>query len=235
VQKGTLYTTAGPLGVLGYKTDPETGRVDEEPIGRFETDGSAVSAAAAAAAGAAADGEDAAAPIPTAGGAGVCFIVFSKAAGGLLCANYDAGSVSLLASSDDSSGVLGTPTSAKHPVPGAEEEAGIDGSRQDGPHPHGIFPDPSGRWAVACDLGSNVIVTYSLPKLVAVAGAPSKLHAGAGPRHAVFHPSGNRLFCVNELDNTVSAFTFDQETGALSPEEVGTWSTLPAEWLPSNP
>lgn len=46
---------------------------------------------------------------------------------------------------------------------------------------------------------------------------------GAGPRHAVFHPAGQWLYVVNELDNTVAAYAL--QDGALRPFQVLT--TLP--------
>ena len=172
----TLYTTAGPLGVLAYKWIQD-GEVSL--LGKFETDAPMVAPAPAAGSAPGGDGdkEGEAQPIPVPGGAGVCYIAFcAKAAasaegdltgagGGLLCANYDAGSVAVLpaisnvagtatatgTTAADFPGALGAPTSAKHVNPGAE--ATVEGSRQDASHPHGIFVDPSEKWALACDLG----------------------------------------------------------------------------------
>jgi 6-phosphogluconolactonase len=48
----------------------------------------------------------------------------------------------------------------------------------------------------------------------------------AGPRHAAFHPGGRHFYVINELSSTVSAFSYDPATGALS--ELQTLSTLPA-------
>ena len=32
---------------------------------------------------------------------------------------------------------------------------------------------------------------------------------GRGPRHASFHPSGRWVYVINELDSTMTAFTWD--------------------------
>lgn len=51
------------------------------------------------------------------------------------------------------------------------------------------------------------------------------IHPGAGPRHLAFHPNGRWVYCINELDVTVSALAFVPETGRL--EERGWVSLLP--------
>ena len=59
-------------------------------------------------------------------------------------------------------------------------------------------------------------------------------HHGGGPRQLVFSPDGRTLFCVNELDHTVCAYSFDISTGKLTP--VGApQMTVPQDWLDSTP
>jgi 6-phosphogluconolactonase len=54
------------------------------------------------------------------------------------------------------------------------------------------------------------------------------LKPGAGPRHIAFHPNGRFCYVSNELDSTVTAFTWDGEHGALQPLQYLT--TLPADF-----
>ena len=43
---------------------------------------------------------------------------------------------------------------------------------------------------------------------------------GAGPRHLAFHPTQPWVYVINELDSTVTAYRFDEATGALQPFQV---------------
>jgi 6-phosphogluconolactonase len=50
--------------------------------------------------------------------------------------------------------------------------------------------------------------------------------AGAGPRHMDFHPNGRFAYVINELDLTMTAYTYDAKTGLL--RELQILPTLPA-------
>jgi 6-phosphogluconolactonase len=50
--------------------------------------------------------------------------------------------------------------------------------------------------------------------------------AGAGPRHLDFHPNGRFAYVINELDLTMTAYTYDAKTGLL--RELQILPTLPA-------
>jgi 6-phosphogluconolactonase len=49
--------------------------------------------------------------------------------------------------------------------------------------------------------------------------------AGAGPRHLDFHPNGRFAYVINELDMTMTAYTYDAKTGLL--RELQILPTLP--------
>ena len=49
--------------------------------------------------------------------------------------------------------------------------------------------------------------------------------AGAGPRHMDFHPNGRFAYVINELDLTMTAYTYDAKTGLL--RELQILPTLP--------
>ena len=94
-----------------------------------------------------------------------------------------------------------------------------------------IASDPSGRYVLVTDLGTDQIYVYQLDtaagKLVPnAAGTPTvKGKPGAGPRHFAFAPDGRTLYVINELDSTLSVYRYDGERGALDP--VQTVTTLP--------
>jgi 6-phosphogluconolactonase len=50
--------------------------------------------------------------------------------------------------------------------------------------------------------------------------------AGAGPRHMDFHPNGRFAYVMNELDLTMTAYSYDAKTGLL--RELQIVPTLPA-------
>lgn len=108
-------------------------------------------------------------------------------------------------------------------------------SRQDKPHPHSVFSDPTGKFIIAPDLGADLLrvflvdaTTGGLTACPAAATGP-----GDGPRHGVFwlSPSGTtKLFIVNELGNSVSVWDVTNPTsigGCLSLTKIQALSAYP--------
>ncbi len=58
------------------------------------------------------------------------------------------------------------------------------------------------------------------------AGIPTR--SGSGPRHLAFHPTLDRLYCVNEHAGSLAAYSVDRKTGAL--EELQYESLVPADF-----
>lgn len=104
------------------------------------------------------------------------------------------------------------------PVPG----------RQTRPHPHCAVASPDNRFVIVTDLGTDRIHSYRFENGVLGslgAPAPLALAPGAGPRHLIFAPSGDRAYTLNELGGTVVLLGYDAATGALEMRQ--TLSTLP--------
>jgi 6-phosphogluconolactonase len=109
--------------------------------------------------------------------------------------------------------------------------------RQQGPHAHWISADPTGRYVLAADLGTDQVVIYQYderggqiapnPEMPAATVTP-----GAGPRHFAFHPQGQFGYLINELNSTVTAFTYDGQRGKLT--ALQDISTLPAGFQGEN-
>jgi len=104
-----------------------------------------------------------------------------------------------------------------------------DKKRQEAPHAHSINLDPANRFAFVADLGLDKVVIYRFdsdkgtleknePRFAEV--APT-----SGPRHFAFHPNGKFAYVINEMKNTVTAFSYNPETGALT--TIQTVPTLP--------
>jgi 6-phosphogluconolactonase len=105
--------------------------------------------------------------------------------------------------------------------------SGPNEKRQEAPHPHSVVFDPAGRFIAAADLGIDKVQVFRLAdgSLARVSEAP--VAPGAGPRHIVFDLGGTRLYVVNELNATVTGFSYDPGTGQIG-KELQTVSTEPA-------
>ena len=158
-------------------------------------------------------------------GAIPCHLVVDNAGKNVLLANYTGGSVSVLPIL--AGGKLGRATSVMQ-----HEGSSVDPSRQKGPHAHSINLDRANRFAVAADLGVDEVKVYRFEgttgKLSPNDPPSVSVKAGAGPRHFAFHPSKPNAYVINELDSTITTFTYDPKSGVL--ESVQTLSTLPKEF-----
>jgi 6-phosphogluconolactonase len=157
-----------------------------------------------------------------------CYVSIDRTGRVVLVANYGGGSITSVPVRRD-----GRLESAKTVV--QHDGKGTDPVRQTAPHAHCILPDPTNRFAIAVDLGIDAVITYRLDErtgsiTVVTPGAATK--PGAGPRHLVFHPNGRFAYVVNELDSTLSVFTYDGERGAL--EEVQVTAASPDGAVPDN-
>ena len=105
---------------------------------------------------------------------------------------------------------------------------------QDRPRAHSATVDRSNAYAIVCDLGTDRVITYRLdPAAGALAPVSSAAVApGSGPRHFAFHPSLPYGYVINELGSTITAFAYDEQTGALT--EIQTIPTLPADFAGEN-
>lgn len=113
------------------------------------------------------------------------------------------------------------------------EGSSIHPNRQTAPHPHGIAISHDGRFVCVADLGTDHVDVFRLSNQGRLAKSSFwKAHPGAGPRHLSFHPNGKWLYCINELDSTISVLRFGANQGTLS--EVQTISTLPEEFTGQN-
>ncbi|MCA1222385.1 lactonase family protein [Streptomyces sp. 8L] len=142
------------------------------------------------------------------------------AGGHLLVANYGSGSVTVLPVGED--GALGEACSVY-----AHEGGGPNAERQEGPHAHQVLPDPSGRWIVSVDLGTDSVRVYRLDTVDGTLAAHSEtvLTRGRGPRHLAFHPDGRHAYVLHELHPSLTVCRWDAETGAL--EALGEAPLLP--------
>ena len=149
-----------------------------------------------------------------------CYISIEQTGRFTLVANYSSGNAAMFPIQAD--GQLGPATDVVQ-----HSGSSIHPERQTAPFMHSIVPDPTNRFALAADLGTDKLVLYEmdlengkLKKQTEVRVKP-----GSGPRHTIFHPNGGYLYLINELSSTLTVFRYDSDAESL--EELQTISTLP--------
>ncbi|MFI0961618.1 lactonase family protein [Streptomyces sp. NPDC021080] len=217
------FTTAGGLGVLTADVDPDSGAltvlsaVDDVPDPSYLALAPArdvLYAVSERAEGAVAayrvhgdKPELAGPPTPTGGSGPTHLSVFD---GHVLTADYGSGSVSAVpvrpggALAPAASDVLRHTGSGPH-------------ARQQGPHAHQVQPDPTGRWAVSVDLGTDSVRVCALDGGTLTLHRETALRPGSGPRHLAFHPRGELAYVLNELAPTVTVCRWEAARGSLRP------------------
>lgn len=156
------------------------------------------------------------------GGSAPCHLSIDASGRVLLVANYSSGSLRtfLLASN----GAM---------EPGGERVVhrghGPNPVRQTSAHAHFIATDPSNRFALSCDLGTDEVLVHPFDTNTAglhpaQAGA-FKLPPGSGPRHLVFSADGKFIHVLNELACTITTFAWNPAAGDL--KLIETVSALP--------
>jgi 6-phosphogluconolactonase len=133
----------------------------------------------------------------------------------LLAANFSAGSTtSLVVQRDGSLGARVSTLKASGSGPHR---------RQTGPRAHGTAVDPSGRYALAADMGADRVFVYGFDRANHVLSPDSATEpksfatpAGSGPRRAVFGADGRVVYVLNELTAEVMVLRWDVQQGRLS-------------------
>ncbi|MFF3751828.1 lactonase family protein [Streptomyces sp. NPDC002018] len=233
------FTSAGGRGIIHVAVDPDTGALTERgatdavadpsfltlaPDGSVlyavsETDEGAAAAFTAPAGTGAGDGVPRLIgdPVPVRGSSPTHLTL---TAGHLLTANYGSGSVTALSVGGDG-GLLSATGVLRH------EGGGPHPERQRGPHAHQVLADPSGRWILVTDLGTDSVRISSLDPASGelTAHGETALRPGTGPRHLAFHPAGGHAYVLNELEPTLTLCRWDAAGGVLEP--VGEAPVLP--------
>ncbi|MFC9701110.1 lactonase family protein [Streptomyces sp. NPDC056943] len=217
------FTSAGGRGVLAADVDPETGALTVTGASDAVADpsflalaGPVLHAVSETEPGAVA-AFDVTGPVPRPLGApvpveGAGPTHLALAAGHLVTANYTSGSVTVLPLAAD-----GTPRPATTVL--RHEGSGDVPDRQSGPHAHQVLPDPSGRWVVSVDLGTDSVRICALDPATGALTlhGETALRPGTGPRHLAFHPAGTHAYVLNELEPTLTVCRWDADAGVLEP------------------
>jgi 6-phosphogluconolactonase len=160
-------------------------------------------------------------------GGGPCHVAVKPDGSQVAVANYGGGNVAVLPIDDE--GKLSEATSFFQ-----HEGSGPNERRQEKAHAHAVVYSADGKHLVVADLGTDQLRVYENQPSgdVVPLGPPYPATApGAGPRHFEFHPTLPYAYSINELDNTVTVFSWYGE-GGLAP--VQTIATLPDDFTAEN-
>jgi 6-phosphogluconolactonase len=153
-----------------------------------------------------------------------CHVAVDRTGRALVVANYHSAVVAAVPILAD--GSTGVPNVIPH------SGSSVHPSRQTSPHPHSVTFSPDNRFVIACDLGLDRIFTYRFdPGRGALSPAEPAFvltAPGAGPRHFAFGRDGPHAYAINELGNTVVAYSYDAQRGSLAPFQ--TLSSLPSDF-----
>jgi 6-phosphogluconolactonase len=160
------------------------------------------------------------------GGAGPAHLSLDNSGKYALAANYDGGSIESIRLKGD--GSLGEAVSViKH-----QDE----NDKQRVSHAHYIRASSDDRFVVVNDLGLDRVFVYKFDaatgKLTPNVPPYVKSQPGAGPRHFKFHPNGKFAYTTNELNSTVTAYSWNATKGVLTP--LQTVSAKPDDFTGKN-
>lgn len=134
-----------------------------------------------------------------------CHISINSDCSYLFSANYAEATVHVIPVNPD--GILNAPSCIIK-----RSGSGKDKERQDSAHAHYASLTPDEKYLCVADLGTDEVAVYSFDK------EPGKLsyepeltisiEPGSGPRHLIFHPSGNHMYLVNELSSDVIVYSY---------------------------
>lgn len=139
----------------------------------------------------------------------------------LVVANYTTGAVVSLPVNED--GTLGAVT-GKLDLPG---EPGPHRQQQPSSYPHQVLADPSRQVFIVPDKGLDRVFVVGLDgggQLSILSETATR--EGSGPRHGDFGKNAGEVYIVNELDSTITAYTYKDHQ--LTPFQIV--STLPDDF-----
>lgn len=147
----------------------------------------------------------------------------------LFVANYTGGNIAVYPI--DANGQLAKPSAfVQH------EGTGANHNRQEAPHAHCIASSKNDKFLIVSDLGIDKLMLYCFDNTSGVVEPHNtafiQLEPGAGPRHFAFHPKGEVIYVLNELNSTISVFSFDTITAGMHLKQQ--IATLPEDYTGEN-
>ncbi|MDD3078936.1 MAG: lactonase family protein [Paludibacter sp.] len=89
----------------------------------------------------------------------------------------------------------------------------INPERQQGAHVHEVVFSPDKQFVIVTDLGTDYVYSYrydpNAEENVLIPFDSTKVKAGSGPRHLLFHPDGKLIYLLQELDGTLTTLSYN--------------------------
>lgn len=136
-------------------------------------------------------------------GADPCYIINDDK--NVIVANYSGGNISVFGKNSD-----GSITEAKQVV--QHFGKGINAKRQESPHVHMVHFSPDKKYVLVNDLGTDKVYSYhynpnSASEVLQLKDSVA-VKAGSGPRHLTFSKDGKWVYLLQELDGTLTVFSY---------------------------
>ena len=132
-----------------------------------------------------------------------CYIINDEK--NIITANYSSGSISVFGKKSD-----GSIAEVKQVVQHIGKS--INEKRQDAPHAHMVYFSPDKKYVLANDLGTDKVYVYQYDKNSATTNLVLKsnvdVKSGSGPRHLIFSKDGKYVYVLQELDGTITSFSY---------------------------
>ncbi|WP_310557692.1 lactonase family protein [Flavobacterium sp.] len=132
-----------------------------------------------------------------------CYIINDEK--NVITANYSSGTISILGKNND--GSIGE---VKQVVQHTGKS--INAKRQEAAHAHMVYFSPDKKYVLAIDLGTDKVYSYQYNANSATEVLQLKssfdVKAGSGPRHLIFSKDGKYVYVLQELDGTITSFSY---------------------------
>lgn len=123
----------------------------------------------------------------------------------VITANYSSGNISILGIKVD--GSIGE---VKQVV--QHNGKSINTKRQEAPHAHIVYFSPDKKYVLANDLGTDKVYVYQYNpnSTTEILNLKSSIDVkpGSGPRHLIFSKNGKYVYVLQELDGTITSFSY---------------------------
>lgn len=131
-----------------------------------------------------------------------CYVLYRKASQTIYTANYSGGSVSVFKTKN---GTI-MPLAQKIQYEGS----GPIKNRQASSHAHKVVLSPNQKELFVTDLGTDKIYQHQILSDGTLSPTYKTfiVKPGKGPRHLIFHPNGQFVYVINELNGTVDVFRY---------------------------
>ncbi len=148
---------------------------------------------------------------------GPCYISARPATRTLYTANYTSSGITVFHALPDGSlepaiQHLDLKDTKRFGTPGPSVRQGVS-------HPHSTTLSPDGKFCIVNDLGDDSIDIFAIApdgKLSDTGPTLVKMPAVTGPRHVAFHPNKKWVYGINELNNTLRLYAWEEHGGTAT-------------------